>query len=221
MRSDLTSRYEGVREVLVVHNASVIDATIRYERQSTNPQRLRLGLLSNLSREKGLDVALATLRATRAAGVDTSLTLAGPLADQGDFAMIEEAKAEFAEDLKTTGQLSGAAKQKFFSEIDIFLFPSRYRFEAQPLVVLEALAAGCIPVVSHAGYNVELVGPDLPSQHSLADYPGTVLTLCKALLKEPNLAVALSRTACDRYQFLRDEASRQVDRLSATLAGEE
>ena len=47
------------------------------------------------------------------------------------------------------GIASGAEKWRAFAESDIFLLPSRY--EGLPVAMLEAMAAGCVPVVSEIG----------------------------------------------------------------------
>ncbi|HVF31211.1 MAG TPA: glycosyltransferase, partial [Pyrinomonadaceae bacterium] len=47
------------------------------------------------------------------------------------------------------GVVSGTAKVRALSEADILLMPSK--FEGLPLALLEAMAAGCVPVVSDRG----------------------------------------------------------------------
>lgn len=45
----------------------------------------------------------------------------------------------------------GAEKAKIFSDADILVFPSYYRVEAQPIVMVEGMAAGCAIVASSVG----------------------------------------------------------------------
>jgi glycosyltransferase involved in cell wall biosynthesis len=45
----------------------------------------------------------------------------------------------------------GAQKAALFREADIFVLPTRYSVEAQPLVLLEAMASGCAIVTTRAG----------------------------------------------------------------------
>ncbi|WP_420453979.1 glycosyltransferase family 4 protein [Rubrivirga sp.] len=45
----------------------------------------------------------------------------------------------------------GAEKQALFDAAQVFVFPSRFPVEAQPLVLLEAMASGCALVTSRAG----------------------------------------------------------------------
>ncbi len=45
----------------------------------------------------------------------------------------------------------GAAKIALFQEADIFVLPTRYAVEAQPLVLLEAMASGCAIVTTDIG----------------------------------------------------------------------
>ncbi len=52
----------------------------------------------------------------------------------------------------------GAEKTRLFDRAHIFVFPSRYPVEAQPLVLLEAMATGCCVVTSDQGEIPSTIG---------------------------------------------------------------
>lgn len=54
----------------------------------------------------------------------------------------------------------GAAKAALFRWAQAFVLPSRYRVEAQPIALLEALSAGCAAVTTRVGEIPSTVGPD-------------------------------------------------------------
>ena len=110
---------------------------------------LRLGHLSNLCADKGLDTLFSLLRALLDEGVPAKLVLAGPGLGRMDNAMIAAGLYEFGDAVEYLGPIDGADKEAFYRAIDVFVFPTRYRNEAQPLVVFEALAAG-VPALSFA-----------------------------------------------------------------------
>jgi glycosyltransferase involved in cell wall biosynthesis len=56
--------------------------------------------------------------------------------------MIDAALGEFAGALDYRGRVLGDDKAKFYRDIDVFVFPTTYANEAQPIVVFEAKAAG-------------------------------------------------------------------------------
>lgn len=45
----------------------------------------------------------------------------------------------------------GADKEKLFQNADIFIFPSKYKVEAQPIVLIEAMASGCGIITTGVG----------------------------------------------------------------------
>lgn len=101
-----------------------------------------LGHLSVLTREKGVDAAIALFRRLAPDRPELRLILAGPVADDGLRGEIERAVAEFAGRVEWRGPVSGAAKRDFFRDIDLFLLPTRLIDEAEPLVMMESYAAG-------------------------------------------------------------------------------
>jgi len=106
---------------------------------------LTVGLLSNLSPEKGLLDFLETAHLVKQAGMPVKMRLAGPAPNPVDAQAISEAVE--AGVVEWMGPLYGEDKYRFFDAIDLFLFPTRYQHEAQPTVIYEAFASG-VPVVA-------------------------------------------------------------------------
>lgn len=148
------------------------------------PGRLVLGHLSNLSTAKGLPTVVQTLTAARAAGLDVELRLAGPPGDADAEALVRAAIREHGDRIRWVGALASSEVPAFLDDLDLFLFPSRYRLEAEPLVLLEAARAG-VPVVAFPVGDVA----------SLVDPPGRVVELGAPYVPAA-LEVARSLIAC-------------------------
>lgn len=112
------------------------------ESTDVEANHLTIGMMSNLSREKGLETFVSLVREARDAGLAISAILAGPAADDRARAIINTAIAEFPGLLEYRGPLHGEAKARFYRDIDVFIFPTTYANEAQPLVIFEAKADG-------------------------------------------------------------------------------
>lgn len=110
--------------------------------------RLTLGHMSNLCAEKGLERVFETLEAAVAAGMDAHLLLAGPAATARDEALLRRLLARAGPRVTYLGPAGTEGKRRFFGEIDVFLFPSRYRHESFGLVAAEAMQAG-VPVIAY------------------------------------------------------------------------
>lgn len=112
---------------------------------------ITLGLLSNLDADKGLHDFVATARLLHrdASANRLRMVLAGPIRSESDKELVMTAQAEGV--LTWLGPLYGADKRRFFDALDIFLFPTRYRHEAQPTVIYEALASGVAVIAFDRG----------------------------------------------------------------------
>ena len=142
---------------------SVSNAVFLPEPQSDVPRnRLELetlGFLSNLSVEKGIFEFLDLMRATQERGLSVRGLLAGPFDDPGTE---DEVRAR----LGTMGYVDyvgpqyDQGKNQFFSAIDVFVFPTQYRNEADPVVIHEATSRG-IPILAFGrGCIPEIVNSD-------------------------------------------------------------
>ncbi len=116
---------------------------------------LQLGFLSNITVEKGILEFFAVLAALNRRGIDYRAHIAGPVA--------AEAKARFDQLLQSTahvqyaGPVYGADKERFYRQLDIFLFPTRYANEAEPLVIYEALRRGVHVMACDRGSIAEML----------------------------------------------------------------
>ena len=156
MGQGLRSRYPWVGDVRVCSNAGLMAAPgLPDEVEAVAVSgTVVLGHLSNLSVDKGLADVLETLRVALAAGLDVRLLLGGPAATPEAEALVSDAVAELGDALTVLGRVERDDIDAFYEQIDVFVFPSRYVHEAEPLVVLDAsrhgvptiaCAVGCLP----------------------------------------------------------------------------
>jgi glycosyltransferase involved in cell wall biosynthesis len=146
MAAGLRRNYRQSSAMHVVSNAAFYRPPAKEVAPRESSRPLRLGFLSNLSRDKGLDLVIET--AVTAGDMVAGLTLAGAPMDGEARAMIDGAGTKLGPRLDYRGAVQGEDKARFFADIDVFLFPSRYINEAEPTVVYEALSAG-VPVIAY------------------------------------------------------------------------
>jgi glycosyltransferase involved in cell wall biosynthesis len=99
----------------------------------------RVGFLSNLLPTKGIDRFLDLAREIASDGLKAEI--AGPFPDEETRKYVMERIAMMPH-VTYHGALYGRAKTEFLRHIDLFVFPSRYMNEAEPLVLYEAMAEG-------------------------------------------------------------------------------
>lgn len=167
MKTGFIERY-GPARALVVGNDSWTKASVPVADEPRTSLRT-VGFLSNITREKGIDTALACFRALHDAGHDLSFVIAGPSMTAEVQAELDAFVAEDPSRRRLAGPVYGATKAAFFAEVDALVFPTRYRIEADPLVVHEAVSQGIPVLATSRGCLPERIGvadhigPDDPS----------------------------------------------------------
>lgn len=209
--------YPAARTCMTMSNAifSPPDATPRRPR-AAGP--LRIGHLSNLCDDKGLDTLFTLLRALQVAGIEARLVLAGPGLTQSDNAMIAAGLMAFDGAVEYRGPVSGADKDAFYRDIDVFVFPTRYRNEAQPLVLFEAMAAG-VPVIAH---DRGCIGSDIPGDGLVAqgaDFVAAALPILSAWDADRESLATASMQTLSRARVAFEAGRSGLDALLDRIAG--
>lgn len=117
-----------------------------------------IGYLANITKEKGAHDFLDLAGTFRNDMRNINFVMAGPCADLALLKRIEIEKNRSTV-FSYIGPVYGKDKADFFSEVDLFVFPSRYRNEAEPLVLIEAGYYGC-----------EILSTDIGSISEMASY---------------------------------------------------
>lgn len=172
----------------------------------------RLGHLSNLTIAKGLVTVLDTFHSLRRMGQNVCLELAGPVQSGEASRVLQQTLLDYPELVKYWGPLFGKDKSQFFSEIDVFLFPTQY--ESWGIVLNEALAAG-VPVITYdRGCTRVVVG----ERAGLIVHPNQKFTemacrqICRWIASEEEYRAA-SQAAIEQADYLHREGERTLSQF--------
>ncbi|WP_415897576.1 glycosyltransferase family 4 protein [Neptuniibacter sp. QD57_21] len=113
--------------------------------------RLRVVYLSNLMTEKGIFDLLEALRLLKSKGVYFEAKLAGGI-DPNIADRVFENIQELGCNVRYLGLVKGIEKKELLTWGNVFVFPTYYRSEGQPIALLEAMTTGnSIITTKHAG----------------------------------------------------------------------
>jgi len=156
--------------------------------------------LSNLFIDKGpLDLLEASKRIA-SDGIPHELVFAGAGTDQSVVDQLTSASADQSQpSIKWLGPVYSDGKAVLLRSADIFVFPSYYHFECQPLVVIEAMAYGLSIIASDLAAIPDLIRHETDG---LLIEPRNVDELTSALrrlLADEELRQRLGKSARQRY----------------------
>ena len=139
----IETRWQNL-DVRVLENAVEIDEAPIVKQENIEKTIVFLG---RLHEDKGLREITEACRVLKSENFQFQFRCYGAGAEKDFF--VREMTEILGEKFFYGGVVSGAEKRRALAESDIFLLPSRY--EGLPVALLEAMAAGCVPVVSRVG----------------------------------------------------------------------
>lgn len=108
----------------------------------TLPKKVTMGYISVISKEKGIFEALNSFVIMKNKfKFNVELIIAGPIPDTDLKNNLLNCITDF-DDVHYIGPVYGENKYNFFQKCDLIIFPTNYKNEAQPIVLLEALITG-------------------------------------------------------------------------------
>lgn len=178
----------------------------------TKPERLTIGHLSNLTAAKGALRFIALFRRLREAGIVVDAEMAGPSREDVVSAAIAAAARDYPDSFRWIGPVYGPAKDEFYNRVHVFVFPTAYPNEAQPLVLLEALAHGAAILSTDIG----CIGCDHPASpggvFSEASFDDEAFAWLQAHAMNGQ-DVSLAQAAITAFNVQRDESIAALDAL--------
>ncbi|KPJ72626.1 hypothetical protein AMJ52_05740 [candidate division TA06 bacterium DG_78] len=154
--------FEKAQEVRMakVRNDSMINKVTLSTKHYALSSRMRILFLSNLMKSKGFfDVIKAMSEVLQYTG-DSELIVAGEFREQEKMkndVMSYMDKSKLDSHVKFIGTVVGAQKRNLLLSTDIFVLPTYYRYEGQPWVIVEAMAAGLPIITTDHGCIKEMV----------------------------------------------------------------
>lgn len=188
-----------------------------HQHEAESRPEIRVGHLSNLSIEKGLVAVFDTVDTLATKGLAVTLVLAGPPASEADDERLQALLTSTQHRVEYLGPVYGHERERFFNDIDVFLFPSRYRHESFGLVAGEALSRR-VPVVAYTSgcLTADLVGTAGRILPQTANFPREAAAWIQRIVSDPQRwAEAVEGTvrfarACETARNLAREAAADM-----------
>lgn len=163
---------------------------------------VRVLFLSNMIPSKGYGDVLAALAVLRERGVDAHGTFVGRWPSSAEEAAFRQRVAELGlvDHVDVAGGVSDRSRLRaLLLDADVFALPTAYPVEAQPLTVIEALAAGTPVVVTRQGGLPEMITDGVEGRFVPPRTPEAVAEAVEALTAPDRWAPA-STAARARFE---------------------
>ena len=186
---------------------------------SDSGREIQITYLGNLMKAKGvLDILKAAVHLVECKH-EFRITLAGPWyldSDRAEAESILGSRPEVRARVEFVGPVGQEEKAELLNRSDIFLFPTRYPFEGQPLVLIEALAAGLPVVTTDHGCISETIVDGENGFLVEKDDPKEIAVRILNLMDDQTLRHRMGRVNRERYEENYTE-EKSVGRLCDVL----
>jgi glycosyltransferase involved in cell wall biosynthesis len=205
-------------KVKVLSNAAFFAAPADappYEPPTTTP--IRLGFISNITVEKGFVEFFGVLSELTKRGIPHRAVIAGPVdpAAQGRFSELLAASANTT----AAGPLYGDAKNQFFQDLDVLLFPTTYANEAEPLVIHEALRHGVQVIACDRGAIAEILRNGAGAAFPADTFIDEAVACIRSFVDDPDALARAQRASLEESQRISRQAGSTLAELLTEIAG--
>jgi glycosyltransferase involved in cell wall biosynthesis/peptidoglycan/xylan/chitin deacetylase (PgdA/CDA1 family) len=184
---------------------------------------IRIGHIANLDPRKGVLRFVDAMEAMAASGLPVSGEIAGASTSHLTLDDLDRIIAErgLEDRITVRGPVTGTAKSDFFRSLDALLYLSAH--DHAPIVLVEAMSYGLVPIALDTGGVAEMCGPDFaqhvfPAGMEPAELNASIREIFATYAGNLELLAKDRRKARDRFIAEYSEASNH-DRLQAVLLG--
>jgi glycosyltransferase involved in cell wall biosynthesis len=121
---------------------------------------IRIAYVANMHPAKGVDLLLRSLQQIARHGLNFYADIIGDTSALLSLTEVQRMISDLGLDKNVVvhGPLFGDEKFRVLASANLYVYPSRH--DHAPLVLLEAMALGLVPIVLNTGAMAEMVGPD-------------------------------------------------------------
>ncbi len=200
-----------------VPGADLKERTTRANAPPTDPSPITVLYMGQLAESKGVSDllhALSLMEGTEQEGPSIRCLIAGPYLTERDQAVLEPKIRDMEQRGRGVllGLVQGEEKAQALREADVFVLPSKYPLEGQPIAILEAMAAE-LPVVATPRAAIPDMVVDGVTGFLIpeGDTPALASALTR-LAQDADLRCRLGRAGRERYEahFTRERCIARV-----------
>lgn len=220
MGTALQRAYPAVQRCVTLRNALFLPPALSAgpPPRPPRPHRLAVGFIGRLDAAKGFDDFLALIDGF-ASERGVRFIVAGDYVGSPYAAQLRTLQRELGERLDLRGFVSDDAKVRFFHEIDVLVFLSKYHNEASPLVCYEALANAVPVLVTRVGAVDDLIDDDCGRVFErTAELVPEMAAHLRNYLEHPEWRAERQSAAATRFHQLEQRARVELTELHALLA---
>lgn len=206
MLTKYSQEYKVVSKLYSLSNLAFVPMTLggakEFKVKGRSKDSLVVGFLGNITQEKGSGIWKDVVLSNPCA----QYLMAGPVNDGFSSRVLSE--LEGLDNFNYIGPVYGDDKVRFFNSVDVLLFPTIYKNEAQPIVILEAMSYGVPVYAIDAGSIREMLPEDWVFNNADEFVNG-----CGELIREDvsDKVLDLSEEARSRFVMLMEQSKTEWD----------